>query len=252
MIDDLIAKGSKTAKDGFKNEYDVIDKFNNWQTDTDAREWLSLIGYDTSEVQSVIASKVVGVLKSDIQVHIKTFSAESPRIEMISVKLVSNQKNGFNQIDKRRLAKYSEMWNIPKDVYDILALYTGESLPPAQLETRDPRRMFMDEMSVSERTIILAFFEANKIAIISDILAGRGEFMAKWILVAATSPDMTRYTIKPMRTLIDYYNTKPFKITAHGNINIGGIGIQRKGGDNGRETAKCLQFKMDPLSIFSM
>ena len=25
--------GSQTAKNGFKNEQDIVDKFNNWQTD---------------------------------------------------------------------------------------------------------------------------------------------------------------------------------------------------------------------------
>lgn len=32
--------GSKIAKNGFKNEYYVIDTFNNWQTNTIAKEWL--------------------------------------------------------------------------------------------------------------------------------------------------------------------------------------------------------------------
>jgi len=33
MSDDLVARGSRTAKNGFRNEKDVIDKFNNWKTD---------------------------------------------------------------------------------------------------------------------------------------------------------------------------------------------------------------------------
>lgn len=32
-MNDLVKRGSKTARDGFKNENDVVDKFNNWQND---------------------------------------------------------------------------------------------------------------------------------------------------------------------------------------------------------------------------
>jgi hypothetical protein len=37
-----------------------------------------------------------------------------------------------------------------------------------------------------------------------------------------------------------------------GSINIGRVGVQRKGGDNGRETANMLQFKLDPTSLFNI
>lgn len=34
------------------------------------------------------------------------------------------------------------------------------------------------------------------------------------------------------------------------NLKIGKITMQRKGGDNGRETAKMLQFKINPAELF--
>lgn len=40
------------------------------------------------------------------------------------------------------------------------------------------------------------------------------------------------------------------RITSQGSLKIGNIGMQRKGGDNGRETAKMLQFKIDPVMLF--
>ena len=46
----------------------------------------------------------------------------------IQIKLVSNPK-GFNQIDKRWVDQYVEMWNIPKDVADLLKYFTGEYKP---------------------------------------------------------------------------------------------------------------------------
>ncbi len=39
-------KGSQTAKNGFLNEDDIVDKFNNWNTDEDAQKWLSIMQYD--------------------------------------------------------------------------------------------------------------------------------------------------------------------------------------------------------------
>ena len=38
-------------------------------------------------------------------------------------------------------------------------------------------------------------------------------------------------------------------ITKQGNLKIGRITMQRKGGDGGRETAKMLQFKINPALL---
>lgn len=39
-------------------------------------------------------------------------------------------------------------------------------------------------------------------------------------------------------------------MSPRGSICIGKVTIQRKGGDNGRETANMLQFKLDPTELF--
>ena len=44
-----------------------------------------------------------------------------------------------------------------------------------------------------------------------------------------------------------YDKKGPVEITRQGNLKIGRITMQRKGGDGGRETAKMLQFKINPL-----
>lgn len=38
--------GSITAKNGFKNEKDIVFKFNNWKNDEEAKKWLIIMGYD--------------------------------------------------------------------------------------------------------------------------------------------------------------------------------------------------------------
>ena len=82
----------------------------------------------------------------------------------MSVKLVSNSR-GFNQIDKREIDKYVKMWNIPKEVEEILKLFTGKIQPRKKVKLKDSRRMLLTEMSASERDKIINFFTKNKILI---------------------------------------------------------------------------------------
>lgn len=55
--------GSKTAKEGFKNEKDIVKKFNHWQTDQDAQKWLKIMGYQLEKVEKVKAMIISGVTK---------------------------------------------------------------------------------------------------------------------------------------------------------------------------------------------
>ena len=144
---DLIKKGSETAKAGFQNEIDVVNIFNNWKISELAQKWLVAMGYRLDEVEYVKAEKIRGTYKADIQVQVKITIKLKTLIDCqnIQVKLVSNEK-GYNQVDKRWLKNYSEMWGIPDDVFKILQHYTGE-LPPYTKNTRDKRRMCVNEMT---------------------------------------------------------------------------------------------------------
>lgn len=50
---DLIKLGSHTAKEGFRNEDDIVVKFNSWQKDKDAQKWLVLMKYKLSDIEMV-------------------------------------------------------------------------------------------------------------------------------------------------------------------------------------------------------
>ena len=127
---DLASLGSKTAKDGFNNEHFVISTFNNWKTSKLATDWLIAMGYNVVEIEEVNAYKINGSFKADIQVIIliQVKLQKIQDIQNIQVKLVSN-KHGYNQIDKRWLKSYKELWSIPDDVYITLQYFTGEILP---------------------------------------------------------------------------------------------------------------------------
>lgn len=250
-MSDLQTRGSNTAKNGFRNELFVVETFNNWKFSKLAKDWLEEMKYNLSEIEEVKAVKVAGNFKSDVQVQIniciKLKSAVD--IQNISVKLVSNPQ-GFNQIDKRKVDKYIELWNIPTDIANILKYYCGE-IKPKYPDTRDKRRMFLNEFSEEERNELLNFLNSQKTLIISDILKGRGKFAAEWMLVILNLEEQEiRWTIKPMNFILNYFGNGEITITKQGNIKIGKIGLQRKGGDGGRETANMLQFKINPCQLF--
>lgn len=241
--------GSQTAKNGFKNEDDVIAKFNQWQTDEVAQTWLQLMGYSLSDIEFVKAVKISGE-KTDIQVQITIQLKQAIDVENLQVKLVSNL-NGFNQIDKRWIAKYVELWDIPVNVERLLKLYTGE-IAPIILNSRDSRRMFLDEFSLEQQTEVLNFFEEKKVLIVSDILKGRGRFSAEWMLVIQKTSLNARWVLKPMNVVLNHYASGGLLVTKQGNLRLGRITVQRKGGDGGRKTAQMLQFKINPAELFDL
>lgn len=238
-------KGSEIAKKGFENEKYVVNKFNNWKTDEDARKWLKIMGYDFNKINELRAMVLNGY-KTDVQVILKYNNII--KTENLQVKLVSNSK-GFNQIDKRWIDNYKKMWNIPEDIVKLLKYFTGENKP--YKESKKENRMFINEFNIEEQHKILNFFSENKTLILNDIFKGRGEFAAKWILVIQKT-DTTQWIMKPMDIVLNLYGKEDVKISPRGSIKIGKVTMQRKGGDKGRETANMLQFKINPLELFTL
>lgn len=246
----LVDLGSAAAKGGFKNEKDVIDKFNDWRKNKTAQDWLEAMEYNIANIEYVKASKIKGSYKADIQVRIQTtIQSKSQSAQNLQIKLVSNPQ-GFNQIDKRWTDKYAQLWNIPDNITKLLKLFTGE-IKPTKEKLRDPRRIFLDELENEDQEKILDFFKRNKILVISDLLKGRGEFCADWVLVILKTKHESRWTLKSINKAMDVFGRGDIKITPQGSLRIGKIGMQRKGGDGGRDTAKMLQFKINPVELFN-
>ena len=242
-------QGSQTAKNGFKNEDDIVDKFNNWNQDEDARKWLLIMQYNLEEIEYVKAVKLSGQ-KTDVQAQVTIKLKEAIDVQNLQVKLVSNEK-GFNQIDKRWVDKYVELWQIPATIVNIIKRYSGE-LPPTIENPKDKRRMFANEFSTAEQQSILTWLNQNKSLIVSDILKGRGQFSAEWMLVAQKVKLNSRWVLKPMNFCLNYFGNGEIVMTKQGNFSIAKIGMQRKGGDGGRPTANMLQFKINPAELFDI
>jgi hypothetical protein len=139
------------------------------------------------------------------------------------------------------------MWQMPPDVDDALKLFVGE-MPPAK-PGKATNRMFLNEFTDQQQKAVSSFFEKHKLDIISDLFQGDGAHAAGWVMVAFKATPNTRWALKRIDEVIKYYSEGPVAITSGGNLKIGRITMQRKGGDGGRETAKMLQFKINPALL---
>ncbi|ASE86749.1 type II restriction endonuclease [Campylobacter jejuni] len=243
--------GSNTAKNGFKNENFVVNTFNNWQNDTLAQSWLKAMNYNINDIQNVKAQKIKGSFKADVQVvilvQIKLQNLQD--VQNIQVKLVSNPQ-GFNQVDKRWLKNYNELWNFPSELLEILQYFTGEKSPKIK-NPKDKRRMFLTEFTKEEQEQVINFFIKNQALIVNDILKGRGQFASEWFLVILKIEKQDlKWLLKPINEVINFYSGEVL-ITDRGSLKIGKITMQRKGGDNGRISANMLQFKINPCELFT-
>jgi hypothetical protein len=243
---EMIQLGSETAKAGFQNEKDIVDRFNNWKTDNISQQWLTIMGYNINEIEKVFAIQLHGH-KTDVQVQVSVYLKQAIAAENLTIKLVTNP-SGFNQVDKRWVKNYVELWNIPPDVTRILKLFTGELEDPSHSGSRkDPRRFFLNEFSMEDQRKVVDFFTANKVLIICDIIKGRGQLSAQWMLVIHVSKG--DWILKSINQAISTFADGDVAVTNRGSLKIGRITMQRKGGDGGRSTANMLQFKANPIDI---
>lgn len=250
-MDDRQMLGSQTARAGFQNERDVVACFNSWRTHPVVQEWLRILGYALAEIESVKTVQISGH-KADVQAQV-TISIKLKQIievQNIQVKLVSNPK-GYNQVDKRWVDTYQELWKIPSVIASLLKYYTGEFAPNISYP-RDKRRMFVDEFSARDQKLLLTWFNENRLLIISDIFKGRGQLAAEWMLIIQKGFQSKNWALLPMNVVMNYYNKGEVKISPRGSIKIGGITVQRKGGDGGRSTAQMLQFKINPAELLEL
>jgi hypothetical protein len=244
-----VQRGSQIAKAGFKNEDEITDKFNNWRADADARAWLATMNYKLQYIESVSAAKPHGK-KADVIVRIRINQGQKQildKVEGVSIKLVSSP-HGFNQIDKRWLTNYARMWRMPPDVVAALKLYLGETTP--NTPSKNANRMFLNEIDPAQKKAVIDFFTENRAMIVSDLIEGDGADSAKWMMVAFKATDRPRWVIKSSADAVRFFGEGKVEMTSAGNLRIGRITMQRKGGDGGRDTANMLQFKINPVSLF--
>lgn len=248
--------GSEIAKGGFDNEQDVADRFNNWKNDPDAQAWLQVMMYNLEDIAEIKADRIGEKgFKSDVFVSIKIKVKNKKNggykdcIENIQVKLVSTE-NGYNQVEKTKVDKYKNQWHMSDDVSKLLKLFDGE-LSPDRKSKKD-NRLFANEFNSDEQKTLVDWLQKNMLMIVGDVIRGRGRFAAEWTLVVHKW-DGYRWTLKAVNEAIGIYcGDCKAEITQRGSFRLGNITLQRKGGDNGKDTANMLQFKADPVILFDI
>lgn len=229
---------------GFDNESQIISSFN--AMSDEAIIWLRHMGHDPNEISRVHAFKAAPRVKPDVICEIFDLDGVLVSTEKLSAKKAS-AKRGFNQIDRGDVLKrYKTLWpEMPDLTAEGLRLFTGNLLPTGL--TRNPKRMFFDELSSNHQIAIVDFFSSQKLRIVRDLLAGRQPEMAGWFLGRDVSRE--KWTLLPISEAIDFYSAGPVVPTSRGSIQIGNLTVQRKGGDKGAPSATNLQFKFDPNLI---
>jgi len=270
--------GSKTAKGGFANEKAICNKFNTWKNDKEAQEWLKIMGYDLRKLDSVKAiqipvrikktdlskfevkekeyEKFVKFKKADVQIRIIIKIRNILKIENLSLKK-ANSNADYNQIDKRTVIDYQEMWKFDDEIAFWLRLFTGE-LNPKKYSRKtgikkfsDKRRLFLNEMPETIQKKIISFFDRNRIVIVSDIIKGRGGLSANWMLVTRFNKEnkTTTWTLKDINVVMNFFGNGRVCVSPKGSLYIGKITMQRKGGT---PDPTKLQFKIKPCQLFNM
>ncbi len=269
--------GSTTAKGGFTNEKDICRKFNNWEKDKEAQIWLKIMGYNIKSIDSVETiliptrmkkedvekldlresfEELMKFKKADAQIRIIITIGKIIKTENLSLKK-ANSDADYNQVDKRWVDSYKEMWKFDDDIALGLKLFTGEINPDSHPEIignktlKDKRRMFLDELPENLKDKIITFFKENKILVVSDILKGRGGLSANWMLVTRydIGDDTTTWIFKDINTVMNFFGTGDVKVSPKGSLYIGRITMQRKGGT---PDPTKLQFKIKPCELFGV
>jgi len=270
--------GSMTAKGGFLNESDVCDKFLNYKNDANAKQWLSIMGYEPNVIQKITAIQIptriskdraieLGVKedkyeatmrykKADVQIRVEIVVDDVIHIENVSLKK-ANKSAAYNQVDKRPVSAYKTIWNYDDEIEYWLKLFTGEILPEKESSMdsstlKDSRRLFFTEMPDKIVKKIITFFEQNKTLVINDILRGRGGLCASWFLVTRkdTENDYSLdWILKDINVVCNFYAQGDVVVSPRGSLRIGKVTMQRKGGT---PDPTSLQFKINPLEVFEM
>ena len=112
--------------------------------------------------------------------------------------------------------------------------------------------MFLNEFSPYDREVLINWFKQNRRLIVSDILKGRGEYSASWMLVIQNVEGNYTWILNPMDEVLQKMGLDgDVRISPRGSLNIGKITMQRKGGDGGRPSANQLQFKINPIDLLN-
>ncbi len=233
------------------NPLHICDKFINYQNDNDAKTWLTIMGDSPKKIQKLSASQIP--VRINLEKAMSLGVSQEKYDETIKFKK-ANKSAGFNQVDKRPVLTYQQIWGFDDNVAKWLRLFTGDILPQEVLlkqelkNIKDDGRLFLTEIPKDALEHIIDFFQDNITLVISDILRGRGGLSAEWFLVTRTNDNnLLNWVLKDINTVVNFYVRGGVSLSPRGSLKIGRVTMQRKGGT---PDPTSLQFKINPLDLF--
>ena len=111
---------------------------------------------------------------------------------------------------------------------------------------RKNRRLFLGELKDADREKLRLYFARNPAAIVKRVLLGNSAVAPEWMLIVRQVKSTPEYRLVAMETAIAFFATGPVQMTSGpgGNLAIGNLTMQRKGGDSGDPRPNDLQFKV--------
>lgn len=169
---------------------------------------------------------------------------------LISLKCCVDFRTGFNQIKRSSLKNFSKEFEVPDSIQTILRRYTygrKKLLHKARNYTQD------------ELDRLIAFLNSRKKALLLSAFTGQAKkSKANWLLLHQWMPPnwgkniakKEKSELISMQVILRLFDNLTVGYSRYGTITFGlGITLQRKGGDNGKDTANDLQFKMRTLPL---
>lgn len=254
--------GSKTAKGGFDIEEIISKTFEKWENSPDAQDWLKVMNYDLEKIEDISARTPRGTGKADIILEI-SLPNNSAR-ERITVKKTKDSR--FNQVSKRSVDDYAEIFNFSDMTRKALKKFCGEEgyrpkdlVKEGVLDRSDldslydtsyhdpPIRLSFEELSEEEQKSVERDFSKKQKVITKTVLAG-DPLEVDWYMAVRAKRDNESYEveetmIEPIEETIDRYAQGGFRPSSRSSFYIGQIFVQRKSGTPDPEK---LQFKINP------
>ena len=231
--------GSKTAKDGYSNEYEIVKLI----VDGDDK-LLREIQQETGII-CTFAVKVLGTAKTDVR------GLHSAGTHNFSAKLFNRGKS-YNHVSRTSPVKFCEQIQLGQITCVVLSIFTGHTPPSEHKELLKEgvdcgqKRVLMTDIKQCYVDIVLRDLQQNKDKIMRWAFLGNNDEIDSFIF---SENDTTREVAKEHRcftkekVLKFYGEGAPMYITSRGSIGFGNsITMQRKGG-SGSPTNIQLKFK---------
>lgn len=161
----------------------------------------------------------------------------------ISLKCCKNFNTAFNQIKRCSLDGFRKEFDVPEEVIATLRKYT-----------RGKKKLLTSNYSQNELNRLLEFLNEKRRVLLASAFTGKNkQLKANWLLLHQwTPPDWRKNIAKKsvsqlisMQKIMELFDDIEVSYTKRGTIAFGaGVTLQRKGGDNGQDSANDLQFKL--------